>query len=65
MRFFGQETWCYRVNGVCLGHVPFGTLWVVASVAYMAINVLPVRMGEQIVGAVVMTVVASMQATKG
>ena len=25
---------------------PFGTLWVVISVAYMAINLLPVRMGE-------------------
>jgi hypothetical protein len=29
-----------------LAHIPFGRLWVVTAVAYMAINVLPVRLGE-------------------
>jgi hypothetical protein len=29
-----------------LAHVPFGRLWVVTAVAYMAINVLPARLGE-------------------
>ena len=29
-----------------LEHVPLGTVWVVTSVAYMAINVLPLRAGE-------------------
>jgi uncharacterized protein (TIRG00374 family) len=40
------RAWRWQLELRPLAHVPFGTLWVVASVAYMAINVLPVRMGE-------------------
>jgi uncharacterized protein (TIRG00374 family) len=40
------RAWRWQLELRPLGHVPFGTLWVVVSVAYMAINVLPVRMGE-------------------
>jgi len=40
------RAWRWQLELRPLAHVPFGRLWVVASVAYMAINVLPVRMGE-------------------
>jgi hypothetical protein len=40
------RAWRWQLELRPLAHVPFGTLWVVASVAYMAINLLPVRMGE-------------------
>ncbi len=40
------RAWRWQLLLRPLAHVPFGTLWVVASVAYMAINVLPIRMGE-------------------
>jgi len=40
------RAWRWQLELRPLALVPFGTLWVVASVAYMAINLLPVRMGE-------------------
>jgi uncharacterized protein (TIRG00374 family) len=40
------RAWRWQLELRPLAHVPVGTLWVVASVAYMAINLLPVRMGE-------------------
>jgi uncharacterized protein (TIRG00374 family) len=40
------RAWRWQLLLRPLAHVPFGTLWVVASVAYMAINLLPIRMGE-------------------
>ena len=40
------RAWRWQLELRPLAHVPLGTLWVVASVAYMAINVLPVRVGE-------------------
>lgn len=40
------RAWRWQLELRPLAHVPFGTLWVVASVAYMAINLLPARMGE-------------------
>ena len=40
------RAWRWQLELRPLAHVPFGTLWVVASVAYMAINLLPIRMGE-------------------
>jgi glycosyltransferase 2 family protein len=40
------RAWRWQLELRPLAAVPFATLWVVASVAYMAINLLPVRMGE-------------------
>jgi uncharacterized protein (TIRG00374 family) len=40
------RAWRWQLVLRPLAHVRFGTLWVVASVAYMAINLLPIRMGE-------------------
>ena len=40
------RTWRWQLELLPLQHVPFGRLWVVTAVAYMAINVLPVRLGE-------------------
>jgi len=40
------RAWRWQLVLRPLGHIPFGTLWVVISVAYMAINLLPARMGE-------------------
>ena len=40
------RAWRWQLELRPLAHVPFGTLWVVVSVAYMAINLLPIRMGE-------------------
>jgi glycosyltransferase 2 family protein len=40
------RAWRWQLELRPLEHVPVGTLWVVCSVAYTAINVLPVRLGE-------------------
>jgi uncharacterized protein (TIRG00374 family) len=40
------RAWRWQLELRPLARLPLGTLWVVASVAYMAINVLPVRVGE-------------------
>ncbi len=40
------RAWRWQLELRPLARVPFSTLWVVASVAYMAINLLPIRMGE-------------------
>src|SRR5262249_4993829 len=40
------RAWRWQLELRPLAHVPFGRLWVVTSVAYMAINLLPVRLGE-------------------
>lgn len=40
------RAWRWQFELSPLAHVPLGRLWVVTSVAYMAINVLPVRLGE-------------------
>jgi glycosyltransferase 2 family protein len=40
------RAWRWQLELRPLAHVPFGLLWVVVSVAYMAINLLPVRLGE-------------------
>jgi len=40
------RAWRWQLELRPLARVPMGTLWVVVSVAYMAINLLPVRMGE-------------------
>jgi uncharacterized protein (TIRG00374 family) len=40
------RAWRWQLELRPLTHVPFGRLWVVTSVAYMAINLLPVRLGE-------------------
>jgi glycosyltransferase 2 family protein len=40
------RAWRWQLELRPLARVPFATLWVVASVAYMAINLLPIRMGE-------------------
>ena len=40
------RAWRWQLELRPLASVPMGTLWVVVSVAYMAINLLPVRMGE-------------------
>jgi uncharacterized protein (TIRG00374 family) len=40
------RAWRWQLLLRPLAAVPFGRLWVVTSVAYMAINVLPVRLGE-------------------
>lgn len=40
------RAWRWQLELRPLEHVPVGRLWVVTSVAYMAINLLPVRLGE-------------------
>jgi len=40
------RAWRWQLELRPLEHVPLPRLWVVTSVAYMAINLLPVRMGE-------------------
>src|SRR5262249_22067137 len=40
------RAWRWQLELRPLARVPFTTLWVVVSVAYMAINVLPIRVGE-------------------
>jgi uncharacterized protein (TIRG00374 family) len=40
------RAWRWQLVLRPLARVPLATLWVVASVAYMAINLLPIRMGE-------------------
>ena len=40
------RAWRWQLELRPLEHVPFGRLWVIISVAYMAINLLPVRIGE-------------------
>lgn len=40
------RAWRWQLELRPLEHVPLGRLWVITSVAYMAINVLPVRLGE-------------------
>src|SRR5262249_7660365 len=41
-----SRAWRWQLELSPLAHIPFGRLWVVTSVAYMAINLLPVRLGE-------------------
>ena len=40
------RAWRWQLELLPLERVPLGRLWVVTSVAYMAINLLPVRLGE-------------------
>ncbi|MBX3028417.1 flippase-like domain-containing protein [bacterium] len=40
------RTWRWQLELRPLERVPFGRLWVVTAVAYMAINLLPARLGE-------------------
>ena len=40
------RAWRWQLELRPLERVPFGRLWVIISVAYMAINLLPVRIGE-------------------
>lgn len=40
------RTWRWQLELRPLEEVPFGRLWVVTSIAYMAIQLLPARMGE-------------------
>ena len=40
------RAWRWQLELRPLARVPFGLLWVVTSVAYMAINLLPARVGE-------------------
>jgi uncharacterized protein (TIRG00374 family) len=40
------RAWRWQLELRPLARLPLGTLWIVASVAYMAINVLPIRVGE-------------------
>jgi glycosyltransferase 2 family protein len=40
------RAWRWQLELRPLARVPFTTLWVVTSVAYMAINLLPIRVGE-------------------
>jgi glycosyltransferase 2 family protein len=42
------RAWRWQLELRPLARVPFTTLWVVVSVAYMAINLLPIRMGEAV-----------------
>jgi glycosyltransferase 2 family protein len=41
-----SRAWRWQLELRPLARVPFPTLWVVTSVAYMAINLLPMRVGE-------------------
>jgi len=40
------RAWRWQLELRPLEHVPFSRLWVITAVAYMAINLLPVRLGE-------------------
>jgi hypothetical protein len=40
------RAWRWQLELLPLERVPFGRLWVITAVAYMAINLLPVRLGE-------------------
>jgi uncharacterized protein (TIRG00374 family) len=40
------RAWRWQLELRPLEHVPLGRLWVITAVAYMCINVLPVRLGE-------------------
>ncbi len=40
------RSWRWQLELSPLEHVPLGRIWVVTSVAYMAINLLPARLGE-------------------
>jgi uncharacterized protein (TIRG00374 family) len=40
------RAWRWQLELRPLEHVPLGRLWVITAVAYMAINLLPVRLGE-------------------
>jgi len=40
------RAWRWQLELRPLVHVPFGLLWVVTAVAYLAINLLPARLGE-------------------
>ncbi|MEO8601428.1 MAG: lysylphosphatidylglycerol synthase transmembrane domain-containing protein [bacterium] len=40
------RTWRWQLELRPLVHVPFGRLWVVTAVSYLAINLLPARLGE-------------------
>jgi len=40
------RAWRWQLELRPLEHIPFGRLWVITAVAYMAINLLPVRLGE-------------------
>lgn len=40
------RAWRWQMELLPLERVPLGRLWVIASIAYMAINLLPVRIGE-------------------
>lgn len=40
------RAWRWQLELRPLEHVPFGRLWVVTAVAYMAINLFPARLGE-------------------
>src|SRR5215510_7192306 len=40
------RAWRWQLELRLLEYVPLGRLWVVTAVAYMAINLLPVRIGE-------------------
>ncbi|MGE0822207.1 MAG: lysylphosphatidylglycerol synthase transmembrane domain-containing protein [Candidatus Binatia bacterium] len=40
------RAWRWQLELRPLEHVRFGLLWVIVSVAYMAINLLPIRLGE-------------------
>jgi len=40
------RTWRWQLELQPLAHVRFGRLWVITAIAYMAINLLPVRLGE-------------------
>lgn len=40
------RAWRWQIELRPLEHIPFGRLWVVTAVAYLAINLLPARIGE-------------------
>jgi uncharacterized protein (TIRG00374 family) len=40
------RAWRWQLELRPLEHIPLGRLWVITAVAYMAINLLPVRLGE-------------------
>lgn len=40
------RAWRWQLELLPLDYVPLGRLWVITAVAYMAINLLPVRLGE-------------------
>ena len=40
------RTWRWQLELQPLEHVPLGRLWIVTAIAYLAINLMPVRLGE-------------------